>query len=219
MDSDRDRQERDLKDEIAFHLAAETERRIAAGQKPDHARRAARRAFGNVPLVEDVTRNTWGPTMMRERLLHDIRFAARLLVRDRSFTVVAVTTLSLGIAATITVFAVLKAVLLNPLPFPDPERLVMVWERTPGGEQRNMSRAYNVMAWRSRNQSLERIAGIQPLPINVSGIGDAEQVDGLGTVGDFFEAMGVRALLGRTYVAEEPPGKVVVSYGYWQRRL
>jgi putative ABC transport system permease protein len=220
MDSDRDRQERDLKDEIAFHLAAETERRIAAGHTPDQARTAARRAFGNVALVEDVTRNMWGPTIMRERLLHDIRFAARLLVRDPSFTAVALTTLSLGIAATITVFAVLKAVLLNPLPFPEPDRLVMVWERTPGGgEQRNVTRAYSVLQWQARNQSFEHLAGMMPLPANVAGIGDAEQVDGFSVIGEFFDALGVKAQIGRTLTGRDTPNSVVISHGFWQQRL
>src|SRR5262245_5468430 len=129
MASDRDRQERDLKDEIAFHLATETKRRVDRGQSLDEARASTIRDFGNVPLVEDVTRNMWGWTMVRERLLHDLRFAIRLLVRDRSFAIVAVATLALGIAATVSVYAVLKAVLLNPLPFPEPDRLVLVWER------------------------------------------------------------------------------------------
>jgi hypothetical protein len=171
MEAERDRQERDLKDEIAFHLSTETERRIHTGQTPDQAGASARRAFGNVALVEDVTRHMWGPTMMRERLLHDIRFAARLLVRDPSFTSVALTTLTLGIAATITVFTVLKAVLLNPLPFPEPARLVMVWERTPSGGERNLTRAYTVLQWQARNQSFEHIGGMMPLPANVGGGG------------------------------------------------
>ena len=209
-----------MKDEIAFHLAAETGRRIAAGQAPAEARVSARLAFGNIPLVEDVTRNMWGPTMMRERLLHDIRFAARLLVRDPSFTAVALTTLSLGIAATITVFTVLKAVLLNPLPFPDPDRLVMIWERTPGGnEPRNMTRAYSVLQWQARNQSFEHLAGMMPLPANVAGIGDAEQVDGFSVIGEFFDALGVPPQLGRTLTGRDTPDSVVISHGFWQQRL
>ena len=220
MESERDRQERDLKDEIAFHLATETERRIAAGQTPAQARVSARLAFGNVPLVEDVTRQMWGPTMIRERLLHDIRFAARLLVRDPSFTAVALTTLSLGIAATITVFAVLKAVLLNPLPFPDPDRLVMVWERTPGGgEQRNLTRAYTVLQWQTRNQSFEHLAGMMPLPANVAGLGNAEQVDGFSVIGEFFDALGIKALIGRTLTPRDTPNSVVISHGFWLQRL
>jgi len=217
MTSDRDRREQDLKDEIAFHLAAETQRRIDAGDAPARARAAARRAFGNVPLVEDVTRNMWGPMMIRERILHDIRFALRLLARDRSFTFVSVATLTLGIAATVSVFAVLKAVLLNPLPFPEPDRLVLVWERTPGGEDHNLANAYNLLQWQSRNQTFDAMGAVMPLPMNITGVGDAEQVDGFATVGSFFDALGVRALLGRTTDATDPPSTVVLSYGFWQR--
>ena len=218
MGSARDSDERDLKDEIAFHLAAETERRIATGQSRDEARASAIRDFGNVPLVEDVTRNMWGWTMMRERLLHDVRFAIRLLVRDRSFTFVAVATLTLGIAATIAVYAVLKAVLLNPLPFPEPDRLVLVWERTPSGDDHNLANAYNVLRWQSKNQTFDAMGAVMPLPMNITGLGDAEQVDGLATVGAFFDTLGVRALLGRTTNATDPPSTVVLSYGFWQRR-
>jgi putative ABC transport system permease protein len=218
MDSDRDHRERDLKDEIAFHLAAETQRRIDAGQTPEQARASARRDFGNVPLIEDVTRNMWGLTTMRERLFHDLRFAIRLLVRDPSFTFVSVATLTLGIAATVSVFAVLKAVLLNPLPFPEPDRLVLVWERTPSGEDHNLANAYNVLRWQSRNQTFDAMGAVMPLPMNITGLGDAEQVDGFATVGAFFDTLGVRALLGRTTNATDPPSTVVLGYGFWQRR-
>jgi predicted permease len=218
VSSERDRDERDLKDEIAFHLAAETERRIATGQSPEQARASAIRDFGNVPLVEDVTRNMWGWTMMRERLLHDVRFAIRLLVRDRSFAIVAVATLTLGIAATVSVYAVLKSVLLNPLPFPEPDRVVLVWERTPSGEDHNLANAYNVLRWQSRNQTFDAMGSVIPLPMNITGLGEAEQVDGFGTVGAFFDTLGVRALLGRTTDSTDSPQTVVISYGFWQRR-
>jgi predicted permease len=217
MDSDRDRQERDLKDEIAFHLAAETQRRIDAGEPPALAHASARRSFGNVPLVEDVTRNMWGPMMIRERILHDIRFAIRLLARDRSFTFVSLATLTLGIAATVSVFAVLKAVLLNPLPFPEPDRLVLVWERAPSGDDHNLANAYNFLQWQSRNQTFESMGAVMPLLMNITGLGDAEQVDGFATVGSFFETLGVRALLGRTTNASDSASTVVISYGFWQR--
>jgi len=216
--TDRDREERDLKDEIAFHLATETERRIAAGQSPEEARLSTRRDFGNVPLVEDVTRNMWGWMMIRERLLHDLRFAARLLGRDPSFTIVAVVTLALGIAATVTVFAVLNAVLLNPLPFPDPDRLVLVWERTASGEQHNFASAYNFIRWQQRSQAFEAMGAVMPLPMNMTGLGDAEQIDGLATIGGFFDALGAPALLGRTLNARDTAGAVVISYGFWQQR-
>jgi predicted permease len=155
--------------------------------------------------------------MVRERVLHDIRFAVRLLMRDPSFTIVALTTLTLGIAATVSVYAVLKAVLLNPLPFPEPDRVVLVWERTPSGEDHNLANAYNVLRWQSSNQTFDAMGSVIPLPMNVTGLGEAEQVDGFGTVGGFFDALGVRALLGRT-IDPTDSQTVVISYGFWQRR-
>lgn len=157
--------------------------------------------------------------MVRDWLVRDIRFAARLLVRDRSFTIVALATLSLGIAAAITVFTVLKAVLLTPLPFPDADRLVLIWEQTPAGDARNMASAYNVLRWQSRNTSFEHVGAVMPLPMNVTGFGDTEQADGLGVVGGFFDALATKALFGRTLTERDGPGTVVIAYSFWQQRM
>jgi putative ABC transport system permease protein len=156
-----------------------------------------------------------------ERLLQDLRFALRSLSRDRSFSIVSLCTLALGIAATVTALAVTKSVLLDPLPFPEPERLVMVWERAPNGEERNVTSAYNYIRWRDRAQSLQSIGAIAQVPMNVSGLGPAHQVDGLAVTAGFFDALGVRPLLGRAIVAADesirPPRAVVLSYGFWQQ--
>src|SRR5688572_9857655 len=217
---ERDRLERDLKEEIAFHLRTETADRIARGVAPAEALASARRDFGNVTLVEEVTRAMWGWSMFRERLLQDIRFAARALTRDRSFTTIAMTMLVLGIAATVTSFAVTKAVLLDPLPLPEPDRLVMVWERTAAGEARNFTSAYNYIRWRSNNQVFDSLGAIQQVPMNVSGVGEAHQVDGLAVTSGFFDALGVRPLLGRATSPEDeltvPARTIVLSYAFWQ---
>jgi putative ABC transport system permease protein len=161
--------------------------------------------------------------VLRERLLQDLRFAVRTLTRDSSFTLLATVTLALGIAATVTSFAVTKAVLLNPLPFPDPDRLVMVWERPPAGDPRNVTSAYNYIRWRTRNQAFESFGAIAQAPMNVSGLGEAHQVDGLGVTQGFFDALGVRPLLGRTVRTEDettlPARVVVLSYGFWQQHF
>lgn len=156
-----------------------------------------------------------------EHLLQDLRFAARSLSRDRSFSLVSLSTLALGIAATVTSLAVTKSVLLDPLPFPNPDRLVMVWERAPDGEERNVTSAYNYIRWRDRAQSLESLGAMAQVPMNVSGLGPAQQVDGLAVTAGFFDALGIRPLLGRTLVAADesvrPPRVVVLSYGFWQQ--
>jgi predicted permease len=219
--SERSRDEQDLKEEIAFHLRTETERRIDRGEAPDEARRTTLRDFGNVPLVEEVTRGVWTWTS-GERLAHDVRFAVRTLRRDLSFSLVALTTLALGIGATVSVFAIVNAVLLQPLPFPSPDELVMVWERAPQGSPRNLVNAPNFVDWQSRNQVFTAIGAISRVPLNFTGIGDAEQVDGARVTAGVFAAFDVAPLLGRVIQqGEDVAGgfrSVVLSHGFWQRR-
>jgi putative ABC transport system permease protein len=223
----RGRRERDLNDEIRFHLEQETRLRRESGDTQEAADLAARRAFGSVTLVKEVTRAMWGWTSL-ERLVQDLRIAWRGLRRSPGYVAVVVATLALGIGATTALFTVVNAVLLRPLPFPDPDRLVMVWERPPfkdvNGAQaviRNLVQPQNYLDWRARNTSFEGIAALQGLPMNVSGSGDAEQVPGLRVSGEFFSVLGVSPLLGRSIQRGEDapggPGTAVLTYGFWQQ--
>lgn len=216
-----DREADDLTDEIAFHLATEAARRIDAGQSPEEARTSAASAFGNVPLIEEVTRG-FSARAARERIVQDVRFALRTLRRDASFTVMAIGMLMLGIGATVSVFAIVDAVLLTPLPFAQPERLVMVWERSPRGDPHNPLNLPAFVDWRERNQVFEHIGAISQIPLNITGLGDAEQVDGLRVTAEFFDALATPALLGRTIRSGEDvaggPRTAVLSYGFWRQR-
>jgi putative ABC transport system permease protein len=213
--------ERDLEDEIAFHLAAETKLRVERGEPADEAHRSALRQFGNVPLVTEITRDVSGWTS-RERLVNDFRFALRVLRRELSFSIVALLTLALGTGATIAVFAIVNSVLLRPLPFPDPDRLVMVWERTPNGDPKNVVSAPNFVDWRSRNQAFEHIGAVGWIPLNITGLGAAEQVDGLRVSAEFFQALAVRPVVGRVIRSGEDVAggfkSAVLSYQFWQSR-
>lgn len=161
--------------------------------------------------------------MRMDRLRQDLRFALRSLSRDRSFTLIALTTLALGIAATATSFTVTKSVLLNPLAFPDPDRLTMVWEHSPSGNVRNLTSAYNYIRWRDRAQSFESIGAIAQGPVNVSGLGEAHQVDGLTVTAGFFDALGIQPLLGRAITrADErvaPARVIVLGHAFWQHHF
>ena len=126
----RRRRERDLDDEIRFHLDQEARLRSEQGARPDAAAMEARRAFGGAALVKEVTRAMWTSTSI-ERILQDLRVARRSLARSPGYVAVVVATLALGIGATTALFTVVNGVLLRPLPFRDPDRLVMVWERSP----------------------------------------------------------------------------------------
>ena len=212
----------DLKDEIEFHLQAETARRIERGESPEQAHAHALREFGNVPLVEEVTRGM-SAAAARERLVRDFRFALRTLTRDASFSLIAIVTLALGIGATVAVFAIVNSILLRPLPFSDPDSLVMVWEKAPQGSPRNLVNAPNYLAWRSRSRAFEAIGAISRIPMNITGLGQAEQVDGVQVTAEFFTALGVQPLFGRAIQSGEDiegaPRTMVLSHQFWQQRF
>lgn len=213
--------ELDLDDEIRFHLAQEARLRIERGTPPEEARASARRDFGNIPLVAEVTRATWGWNAV-ERVAQDLRFAGRMLARSPAFTVVALCTLALGIGATTAIFTVVHGVLLRALPFPEPDRLVVVRERSAGVHPTTAVSPQTYVDWRARVRTLERIAALRHVPMNVVSRGEAEQLPCLQVTGDFFSILGVPPLLGRPIRTGEDleggPRTVVLSHALWQRR-
>src|SRR5919199_1098427 len=158
-------------------------------------------------------------------LWQDIRYGFRMLRKKPGFTAVAILALALGIGANTAIFSVVNAVLLRPLPFKDPGRVVMVWLKgveAAGGDRVPLSVA-DFLDWRARAGAFERVAFFSPGDFNYTG-GDApEQVRGAVASADFFNVLGEQAEMGRTFLAEEEkPGAaraVVVSHGFWQRRL
>ena len=161
-------------------------------------------------------------------LWQDVRYGARMLVKNPGFTVVAVLTLALGIGANTTIFSVINATLLKPLPFPDPSRLVLLWETFgKGSDNYNIVSAPNFWDFRRQSQSFEDLAICDSAGrgYNLSATGakqEPEQVSGLRVSAGFFPALGVKPLLGRTFLREEEilgrDHEVVLSYGLWKRR-
>jgi putative ABC transport system permease protein len=213
----RSREERELDEELRFHLSQEEQLRRDRGQDPA----GARRDFGNVALVRENTRETWG-WAGAERTLRDGRFALRLLRKSPAFALTAIGVLALGIGATTAIFSVVNAVLMRPLDFPDANKLVMIWERKPDGGT-NVIQTQNFLDWRERNRSFSQIACIYKLSMNLSGDGDPVQVPGMAVTAGFFEALQIPPALGRAIEAPDDlpgaPPVAVLGYGLWQRRF
>lgn len=157
-------------------------------------------------------------------LWKDIQFAGRTLAKSPGFTGIALLALILGIGANTAIFSVVNAVLLRPLPFKDPEHLVMVWEHSPRSNKNNVANPQNVADWQKRNQSFEKIAAYIPfsLTFSLTGEGPPEEIPGNFVTRDFFSVLGVRPAIGRDFVPEEDvpnaPDVALVSDGLWRRR-
>ena len=158
-----------------------------------------------------------------ERLMKDMRFAIRILVRKPGFTVVAVVIMALGIGANTAIFTLVRAVLLNPLPFHEPARLMMVWEDASFiGFPRNTPSPANYADWKAQNEVFEDMAALDNRSFNLTGDGEPEKVSAYGVSAEFFPLLGVKPALGRVFLPEEDnpaASKVaVISYKLWQNR-
>lgn len=217
----------ELNEELESHLRMAIADRVDKGESPERARREAMREFGNVGLIADVTRERWG-WLGLEHTLQDLRYALRTLARERSFTVVAILILALGIGANIVVFSVVNTILLRPLPFRDAQQLV--WIAGNHGVGGLSDTAYRVDWWeayRRYNQSFANVTGFVPyLTIGETKLmnhGEPKPVTGVWVLQDFFPTLGVEPMLGRQFVPEEAVkgGRhaVMLSYPFWQRQF
>jgi putative ABC transport system permease protein len=158
-----------------------------------------------------------------DEMYQDLQVGLRMLIKNPSFTVIAVLTLALGIGANITIFSVINSVLLRPLPYAASERLVFLWSEAPSQNIKETSSAYaNISDWREQNRSFEDLAVFDPTSVTLTGAAEPEQVQSVRASANLFPLLGVAPLLGRTFTADEVERKarvVVISHGLWQRRF
>jgi putative ABC transport system permease protein len=213
--------ERELDEELRHHIEQQTEQNIRLGMNPEEARYAARKAFGGLEQTKERSRDARGVRWL-EDLWQDMRYGARMLVKNPGFTLIASLTLALGIGANTAIFSVVNGVLLRPLPYKDPQRLVMVFITKP------QSPEFPVMSGefidlRSQNQAFEQIAAFRPQPLSLTGDGEPESLSGLNASASLFALLGVEARLGRAFLPEEElfgnHRVVILSHGLWQRRF
>jgi predicted permease len=214
-------QSREFAEEMESHLFAHIEDNLRLGMNAGEARRQALIKLGGMQQVKESYQQR-GSLPLLETLWSDIRFAARTLRKNAGFTVVAVATLALGIGGNTAIFSMVNGVLLNPLPFPDPDRLVTLHESKPNFEQGSISYP-NFLDWQRDNRTFSSMAVSRRYAFSLTGRGEAEQVKAEFVTADFFPLLGVNPILGRTFTqSEEQPGAgpvALISEGLWRRKF
>ena len=219
----RERLDQDLDEELRAHLEMRAADNLAAGMSPEQARQEAQKRFGNTALLKEDTREVdivgW-----LEEAARDFRHALRMLLRNPGFTVVAVLTLALGIGANTAIFSVINSVLLHPLPYHDPDNLVMVWESN--SQHRNPHNTVsppNFLDWQSRNTVFSSMAFVFDERDNLTGNGEPQEVVVQDVSASFFSLLGVDPIIGPGFTPENgQPGHanvVILSYGLWKERF
>ena len=218
----RGRIEDGLNEEMRFHLDQQTEKNLRTGMTPAEARRQALIRFGGLERVKEETRDQFRPARF-EDFVRDVRYGARSLLRAPGFTLVATLTLALGIGANTAIFSVVNGVLLKPLSYREPGRLVFVWEKNPTiGKDRDLVSAPNYQDWKAQNEVFDALGAYRIDGFALTGSGEPESVTAITVTAGLFRVLGIEALIGRTLTEEEEHRRdrvVVLRHEFWQRRF
>jgi predicted permease len=223
----RDQFDRELEEEMKFHLEMKAEEGRTSGMSPQEARYAAERQFGNQALLQEVSREMWGVRSI-ETFFQDLRYGVRMLLKSKAVTTVAVLSLALGIGANTAIFGLIDAVLLKMLPVDRPEQLYFIQNvgpRRPGGG----APPYPCFErFRDQNQSFSSLAAFTSRNPKINIDGQVEEVSGQYVSGNYFSLLGVNPILGRTLSLADDTVRgrggqdglvAVISYNYWTRRF
>ena len=213
---------REMDEELQFHLQKRADRNLQDGMNPEEAGFAARRRLGNVALLHERSREAWGWSAL-EHLAQDTRFALRFLSKNPGFACIIVVTLGFGIGVNTAVFSAVKALLLNPYPFPHADRIVNVEARHVSGKNSNTGYV-DFLDWRQQNSVFESMA-IMPETGDYTLIGEGEpqRITGGATTADFWRVLEINPETGRLFLQEDQvPGAapvVVLTYPAWRQRF
>ena len=215
------RLDRELEDEILAHLELAERDAVARGISPEEARRTARRSFGGIEQVKEEHRDGRSFRWI-ETLLRDFRYGLASVRRAPGFSAVVVGVLALGIGANVAMFSVVDAVLLKPLPFAEPDRMVGVWEAPRPGIV-NATSAPNFLDWKRLATVFEALSAEQSISAALTGRGEPTRLSGKLVTADYFRVFATRTQLGRTFTPEEDrPGAapvIVLSHAAWQNHF
>ena len=195
--------DRELEEELSYHLDREIEQNLAAGMPPRDARTAALRSLGGIAQLEEECRDARG-TRWLEILFHELRYGVRMMRRTPGFSAACVLTIAIAMAASTSIFSLVYGVLLQPLPYRDPDRLVAIWTAAP---RFSLPRAYvgaaNYLDWRSQSRTLEDIALVRHIAnYNLTGDGEPERLVGARLSANLFKILGVKPSIGRAFTQE-----------------
>jgi predicted permease len=218
------RLEKDMDDELRFHIEMRTRENIKQGLDPESARMAALRRFGGFEQVKEDCRDVRGGGIL-EMLVQDMRFGLRRMLKTPGFTIVAILSLALGIGANTAIFSLVNTVMFPPLPVAEPERLLSVYPVSMSHDGQVQAFSYpNYKDFRDRNEVFSGLFVTRFSPMSISHEGRNDRVWGFLVSGNYFDILGVRAAYGRTFTQEEDKVRLkdpvaVLSYDFWQRRF
>jgi putative ABC transport system permease protein len=220
------RRNRDVDDELAAHLELQIQDFVAAGMSPQEARQAAMREFGGLDSVKERVRDEQSISWL-EDAWRDAVIGARMLRKSPGFTIVAIITLALGIGANTAIFSLVNTLLLRPLPFLDPSKLVWIANIYDGGLSGETSRVANFQDFKAGNRSFEDMAAYFAFfdygGYNLTGSGEPERLRGVPITQNFLDVLGITPFLGRNFVADEclqvDPRAALLTHGFWQRKF
>jgi predicted permease len=212
--------ERDLEEELQFHLQVEIAENERKGMTPEDAKSAATRRLGSVAQIKETYRATRSLPAL-ESLLQDVSYGVRMLRKRPSFAIAGVLSLALGIGANTAVFSVVDALLLKPLPYPNPDRLVILWPRSPDTDNSHeWASPSQYRELRTQNHSFEEISVSQGITGILRWQGQPEHINALLTSSGLFHMLGAKPFHGRLLLPEDDqgtPAVAVLSYEAWQR--
>jgi putative ABC transport system permease protein len=217
----RTRVEQELDAELQDFLETAVEQKVQTGLSREQATRAARMELGSVEAVKDRVRDIGWESLI-ENCWQDVRYASRMLRKSPGFAAVAVLSLALGIGANTAIFSIVDGVLLNPIPYAEPDRLVSIYGTNANGTKNSISYP-NFLDWQRDNQTFETLAAWRGGSFSLTGNGDPEFLTGQMVSANFFSVLRVQPLFGRVFRAEEDrlgaAPVVVLGEGLWKRRF
>ena len=215
------RRDRELDAEVHSYVDLLAQEKMREGMRPEEARRAARIELGGIEQVKEDVREARAGARL-DSLLQDLRYGARMLRKNPGFTAIAVLTLALGIGANTAIFSVVNAVMLAPLPYNEPDRLVMVMESNPRFAHVWISYP-NFQDWQRNAQSFQQMAAFMQQGYDLTNPGTPEHLDGTAVTAGFFNTLGVRLALGREFSAQEDrhggAHVLIISDRLWRNRF